>query len=239
MTGTRPRESAVERIRDRVEEKAARRRAAAEAARSGPAENPHRVPPGGPSEAELPGVHADKPTDIPWSGWKQILKRSWAENKADNMPIIAGGVAFFGFLAIFPAMIALISLYGLVASPATVAKQIEDLSAQLPQSASQLIGQQLKDIVSNDSGALTFSLIVSILAALWSASGGMGNLVTAVNIAYDEVEARSFVKLRLTSLALTLGAIVFVLITFGLVAVVPAIITALPIGIVGTILAEV
>jgi membrane protein len=155
------------------------------------------------------------------------------------MPIIAGGVAFFGFLAIFPAMIALISLYGLVASPATVAKQIEDLSAQLPQSASQLIGQQLEDIVSNDSGALTFSLIVSILAALWSASGGMGNLVTAVNIAYDEVEARNFVKLKLTSLALTLGSIVFVIVAFGLLAVVPAVIGALPLGVVGTILAQI
>jgi membrane protein len=154
------------------------------------------------------------------------------------MPIIAGGVAFFGFLSIFPAMIALISIYGLVASPETVARQVEELSAQLPQSAADLIGKQLHDIVSNDSGALTFSLIVSILGALWSVSGGVGNVITAVNIAYDEVEARSFVKLRATSLALTLGAIVFVLLTFSLVTVVPRVIEALPLGVVGTILAE-
>src|SRR5919107_2906352 len=239
MAGTRQRESAVDRIRERVEEKAARRKAAAEAARQGPAEHPHAVPPGGPTEAELPGVHAQKPTDIPWAGWKQIFKRAWAEHKADNMPIIAGGVAFFGFLSVFPALIALISLYGLVASPETVARQVEDLSAQLPNSAAELIGEQLEAIVSNSSGALSISLVVSILAALWSASGGVGNLITAVNIAYDEVEARNFVKLKLTSLALTLGSIVFVLITFGLVAVVPAVLESLPLGVVGTILAQV
>jgi membrane protein len=242
VAGTRQRDSAVDRIRERVEEKAARRAAAAEAAKHparGPDVDPHRPPAGAPSPQELPGIHAEKPTDIPWRGWKQILKRSWAENSADNMPIIAGGVAFFGFLSIFPALIALISVYGLVASPETVAGQVQDLSKQLPRSASELIGQQLNDIVTNDSGALTFGLVVSILGALWTASGGIGNLITAVNLAYDEVETRGFVKLKLTSLALTLGAILFVLVTFALVAVVPAVLEALPLGVVGTILAQV
>jgi membrane protein len=245
VTGTRQRDSAVDRIRERVEEKAARRAAAAKAleeAKGASARSqgdPDRPPPGSPSPRELPGIHAEKPTQIPWAGWRQILKRSWAEHKADNMPIIAGGVAFFGFLAIFPALIALISIYGLVASPETVARQVEDLSAQLPDAAAELIGTQLEAIVSNSSSALSISLVVSILAALWSASGGMGNLVTAVNIAYDEAEARGFVKLKLTSLALTLGSIVFVLVTFGLVAVVPALIEALPFGVVGTVLAQV
>src|SRR5919107_3973925 len=162
MAGTRQRESAVDRIRERVEEKAARRKAAAEAARQGPAEHPHAVPPGGPGPDELPGVHAEKPTDIPWAGWKQILKRAWAEHKADNMPIIAGGVAFFGFLAIFPALIATISIYGLVASPEQVTEQIESMSAQLPESAASLIGAQLKSIVQNSGGALSLGLTVSI-----------------------------------------------------------------------------
>ena len=248
MSGTRQRESAVDRIRERVEEKAARRAAAAEAAKAakaakagsgGALPDPNRPPAGSPSPQELPGIHAEKPTDIPWRGWKQILKRSWAENSADNMPIIAGGVAFFGFLSIFPALIALISLYGIVASPTTVAQQVEDLSAQLPNDAAGLIKDQLTSIVENSGSALSISLVVSILAALWSASGGMGNLVTAVNLAYDEVEARTFVKLKLTSLALTLGAIFFVVVTFGLVAVVPVVLDVLPLGSVGTILAQI
>ena len=239
MSGTSQRESAVDRIRERVQEKAARRAAAARAAGERPAQDPDRPPAGAPTPEELPGIHAEKPTEIPWRGWKQILKRAWAEHRADNMPIIAGGVAFFGFLSIFPALIALVSLYGLVASPETVAQQVEDLSAQLPDSAAQLIGDQLTEIVNNSGSALTVSLVVSILGALWAASGGIGNLITAVNIAYDEVETRGFVKLKALSLLLTLGGIVFVLVTFGLVAVVPAVLEALPLGIVGTILAQV
>ena len=237
MTGTGKRESAVDRIRERVEEKAARRAAAKTPAP--PTGDPDKPPPDAPSPQELPGIHAEKPTEIPWAGWKQIVKRAWAENKADNMPIIAGGVAFFGFLSIFPALIALLSLYGLVATPETVARQVEDLSAQLPDAAAQIIEEQLSAIVANSGRALTVGLIVSILAALWSASGGVGNMITAVNLAYDEVETRNFVKLKLMSLGLVLGSIVFVLITFGLVAVVPAVLDALPLGVVGTILAQV
>src|SRR5947209_14318979 len=222
MTGTGHRESAVDRIRARVEEKAGRRAAAQETAPAEPRTGPddaaqpatsgeHGAPDRVPGEDRLPGVSARMPTQIPLRGWKQIVKRAWAENKADNMPIIGGGVAFFGFLAVFPALIALISIYGMVASPATVTKQVEDFSKSLPRSAADLIGEQLKNIASHSGGALTVSLIVSIGAALWSASGGVGNLVTAVNLAYDEVETRNFVRLKLTSLALTLGAIVFVL----------------------------
>jgi membrane protein len=256
MVGTGHHESAVDRIRERVQEKAARRAALRKAgAAAAPSPAPHAsVAPcdgnrpgadttGGtrsvPSEARLPGVHAEKPTQIPAKGWVQIVKRAWAENKADHMPIIGAGVAFFGFLAILPTLTATISLYGLVASPETVARQIQSLSEQLPQDTSSLISQQLTTITSHSGGSLTVSLIISILAALWSASGGVSNLITAVNIAYDEVETRSFIKLRLLSLALTLGAIVFVLITFALVAVVPVVLDALPLGVVGTILAQV
>jgi membrane protein len=239
MTDTRPRDSAVDRMRERIEEKAARRRAAEQAGRRGSAEDPHRVPPGGPTAAELPGVHAEKPTQIPWAGWKQILKRAWAENNADNMPIIAGGVAFFGFLSLFPALIATISIYGLVSSPTDVTRQIGDLSAQLPEDAQNLLENQLTTIAQNSGGALSVGLVISILVALWSASGGVGNLVTAINLAYDEVDARNAVKKKLLSLGMTLAAIVFVLITFTLVAVVPSFLDALPLGVIGTVLAQV
>jgi membrane protein len=273
MVDTGRPDSAVERIRARVQEKAERRATARaeqerteqeraeQADRDAHSLTPAATHPGDPtehrddapahespaaalprhlpSETELPGVRAEKPTHIPAKGWVQILKRAWAENKADNMPIIGAGVAFFGFLSIFPALIATISLYGLVASPEQVTEQIESLSDQLPESAQSLLREQLVNITQNSSGALTFSLIVSILAALWSAAGGTGNLITAVNIAYDEVETRNFIKLKALALGLTLGAIVFVLLTFGLIAVVPVVLDALPLGIVGTILAQV
>ena len=256
MADTRRPQSAVDRIQQRVQEKA-ERRAAARVAEQRAADAPQqtgassatsvqtaqreaeRPPQRVPSESELPGVHAEKPTEIPARGWLQIVKRAWAENSADNMPIIGAGVAFFAFLAIFPALIATISLYGLVASPETVARQIESLSDQLPESAQSLLADQLTNITQNSGGALTVSLIISILAALWSASGGTGNLITAVNLAYDEVETRSFIKRKALALGLTLGAIIFVLITFGLIAVVPVVLDAIPLGIFGTILAQV
>ncbi|MCZ2837262.1 YihY/virulence factor BrkB family protein [Modestobacter sp. VKM Ac-2985] len=248
--------SAVENIRARVQEKAERRAAqrAAEARVAGNGEGSGasssavvrgerreatRPAPEVPDSQEMPGIDADRPTDIPKRGWLQIVKRSWAENNADNMPIIAGGVAFFAFLSIFPALIATISIYGLVASPEQVAAQIESLSDQLPESAQDILTEQLTDITSNAGGALTFGLIASVLGALWTASGGVNNLVKAVNIAYDEVETRNFLKLRALSLALTLGAIVFVLFTFALIAVVPVVLDVLPLGGVGTVLAQV
>jgi membrane protein len=256
MADTKRPQNAVERIQQRVQEKADRRAAARAAAarsadplpRSGATDavavrserrDAQRPAPQVPPESELPGVHAEKPTQIPARGWLQIVRRAWAENSADNMPIIGAGVAFFAFLALFPALIATISIYGLVASPETVSRQIESLSGQLPQEAQKLLSDQLNSIVDNSGGALTVSLIISILAALWSASGGTGNLITAVNLAYDEVETRGFVKRKLLALGLTLGAIVFVLVTFALIAVVPAVLDALPLGIVGTILAQV
>ena len=236
-------DSAVDRIRERVQEKAARRAAAHEAEERA-ADDGRRRAATSPPQARgagqrLPGVDADSPTEIPARGWMQILKRAWAENKADNMSIIGGGVAFFGFLAIFPTLIAAISLYGLVASPDTVRKQVDGLRGTVPDAALQIIDDQLSSVADAGSGALSISLLISILAALWSASGGVNNLITAVNLAYDEVETRNFIKLRGLSLLLTLGAIVFVLLTLTLVAVTPVVLDTLPLGIVGTILAQV
>jgi membrane protein len=186
-----------------------------------------------------PGGEATTPTRIPPRGWWQITRRAFAESKADHVPTLAGGVAFFAFLAIFPAMIAALTIYGLVADPAQVAQQVEGLAAMLPEQTQPLIADQLRSVVSSSDSALGVGLIVSLLAALWSASSGTGNLVQAVNLAYDEEETRGFMKLRGTALLLTLGAIVFVLVALTLVAVVPVLLDALPLGPVGTVLAQV
>ncbi len=161
------------------------------------------------------------------------------EAKADNVPILAAGVAFFGFLALFPAMIAALTLYGLVADPDQIARQTERFASALPESAQPLITDQLAGAANAGGTALTVGLAVSLLAALWSASGGVSNLMKAVNLAYDETEDRGFVKLRATALVLTLAVIVFALVTLALVAVVPAVLNALQLGVVGNVLAQV
>jgi membrane protein len=188
---------------------------------------------------QLVGKDAEKPTEIPPRGWWQVVRRAFKESSADNVPILAAGVAFFAFLAIFPAMIAAITLYGIFADPETVAAQVRDLSAALPEQAQPILADQLQSVASASGGALGIGLVVSLLAALWSASSGTGNLLKAINIAYDEDESRGFLKVRGIALALTLGAIVFLLLTLALVAVVPVVLNVLPLGPVGTILAQV
>ncbi|MBA3249012.1 MAG: YihY/virulence factor BrkB family protein, partial [Geodermatophilaceae bacterium] len=86
---------------------------------------------------------------------------------------------------------------------------------------------------------LGIGLVIALLGALWSASGGVSNLINAVNVCYDEEETRGFLKLRGLALMLTIGAIVFMALAVGLVAVAPAVLEALPLGIVGTILLQV
>lgn len=187
--------------------------------------------------ADLPGGDADRPSEIPAAGWKQVVKRAWAEAKADNVPMLAGGVAFFAFLALFPAMIALISVWGLVVGPDDASAQAESLTEGLPSEAAEIITTQMESVASQDSG-LGIALVISVLLALWSASGGTANLVKAVNVAYDEEDSRGFVKLRALALALTIGAIVFLIVSVGLVAVVPPVLDGLGLGVVGTVLAQ-
>ena len=195
--------------------------------------------PGSDTSAPLAGTEADKPSDIPAEGWKQIAKRAWKESKADNVPMLAGGVAFFGFLALFPALIATITIYGLLVSPSKARSQVNQYASALPSDSRKVLSNQLASVTQGNGKALGLGLVISVLLALWSASGGMGNLIKAVNIAYDEEETRGFIKLRATALALTAGAIVFVLLTLGLVAIVPAVLSSINIGIVGQILAQV
>src|SRR5947209_15290334 len=93
--------------------------------------------------ASVPGSGAERPTQIPAGGWRQVLRRAWGEVKTHNVALLSGGVAFFGFLALFPAIIAGISLIGLVADPATITAQVRGFTNGLPPEASQLITDQL------------------------------------------------------------------------------------------------
>jgi membrane protein len=122
----------------------------------------------------------------------------------------------------FPAMIAAVMLYGLVRDPDDVRRQVDELSQTLPSDAASLLTTQLEAITSTSSSSLGLGLLISLMLALWSASGGVGNIMTAVNIAYDEEETRGFVKRKLLSIGLTLAAIVFVVVAISMVAVAPA-----------------
>lgn len=184
------------------------------------------------------GELADTPVQIPPGGWWQVIRRAMSESTADNVPMLAGGVAYFGFLALFPAVIAAISLYGLIADAGTVTAQLNELAAILPRSAQPLVAEQLAAVLSTGSGQLGLGLALSVLAALWSASGGTTNLIKAINVAYDEDEKRGAIKLRALALVMTVGAILFVLVTLALVAVTPIALDALHLGAFGRVTAQ-
>lgn len=191
------------------------------------------------STDQLVGDEAGTPVQIPARGWWQITRRALKECSSDNVSMLAGGVAFFAFLAVFPALIAAVSLYGLVADPSTVSRQVQSVAGLLPKEAQPLIADQLNSVVTSSGGALGIGLVVSLLAALWSASSGTSNLMQAVNLAYDEKESRGFLRTRGIALLLTIGAVVFVLVTLALVAVAPAVLDTLRLGVVGVVLAQV
>jgi len=174
-----------------------------------------------------PGAHADRPQHIPPRGWWQVVRRGYGEFTADQMSLIASGVAFKAFLSIVPALIAAILVYGLVVDPAQVQRQVDSLSGVLPASARDLMAQQMQGLVQDNRQGLGVGLVVSLLLSLWSASGGMSNLVQAVNDAYDETETRSWVRRKALALLLTVGAIVVFAVTASLVAVFPAVTHAL------------
>ena len=164
----------------------------------------------------VPGGEAGRPREIPARGWWQILRRAWAEAKADQVPLLAAGVAFFGFLSVFPAIIAAVLAYGLVADPAQIRNQAEDLAKAMPASGRDLLQEQIDSLTSAPQRSLGIGVAIAVLLALWSASSGIGYLITAVNLAYDEDESRGFVRRKALALGLTLGAIVFVLLAAAL-----------------------
>lgn len=169
------------------------------------------------------GREARAPREIPRKGWKDVLFRVKAEVAEDRIGMVAASVAFYAMLAIFPALIALVLVYGLVADPTQVEQQVASVASALPESARSLLESQLRDIVSTSGGALGIGLVVSILGALWAASGGMNALIQAINVVYDEEEKRSFLKLRALSIGLTLGAILFVVLVVLAIGVLPAV----------------
>jgi membrane protein len=174
------------------------------------------------------GRQADVPQQIPPRGWLDIAKRTGKEVKQDQVPLLSAGVAYYTLLSLFPAAIAAVSIYGLVANPDTVRDQIDKLTEMLSPSTADLVGEQIKQVTSGAGGALGLATVIGILTALWSASSGMKALITGVNLAYDEVETRKFVKLRGLALLLTLGAMVLLGVALALIVGFPAVVDDWP-----------
>ena len=174
----------------------------------------HRMPDRPASARQRP--HPSGPAE-----WRAVLADVVRDVQRDEVLLVAAGMAFYAMLAVFPALIAVVSLYGLVSNPADVQVEVEEVLGALPPSAREVISGQLSEIVAAPRGGLGFGLGASLVASLWSVSTGVKALTRAINHAYDVEEPRGFLRARLLSLAVTVGIVVFVVLAVAAIVVLP------------------
>jgi membrane protein len=175
------------------------------------------------------GRNAQRPGEIPARGWWDIAIRVKNEMSSDNVSIIAAGLALYALLAVFPALAAAVSIYGLFASPSEIAQHLQQVAATLPEDGARILERQVQDL-SQRQEALSIGVVVGILLALWSARKGMVALMTATNVAYDEEERRGFFKQLFVSLAFTIGAVMGFISVLALGVAVPVLLAFIPLG---------
>ena len=192
-----------------------------------------RVGPNGNSDTTTEpgrGREAQTPSEIPVRGWKDILWRTYEEISNDRVLAVAAGVTFYTLLAIFPAIAAFVSLYGLFADAGTINHQLASLSGLLPGGAVDIIGDQVKRIASKPHGSLGLAFFFGLAVSLWSANAGMKSMFDALNVVYGEKEKRGFIALNARSLAFTVGAMFFLVVAIAAVVVLPLVLQAIGLG---------
>jgi membrane protein len=187
----------------------------------------------GPAER---GHEARYPSEVPAAGWRDILLRVRDEIGRDNISMIAAGVAFYGLLAVFPAITAFVSIWGLVADPAQVQQQFGAVRDIVPAEAWNLLNAQLLSVASSNATGLGWGVAFGIFVALWSAGAGVRALITALNIAYEEEEKRGFIKFYAVAFLVTLGLFVTALLSLVVIVALPVVLHFLPLGAVGDVL---
>jgi membrane protein len=176
------------------------------------------------------GRHAKSPTSIPEKVWKDILWRTYEQINEDRLLAVAAGVVFYGLLALFPAVTALVSSYALFADTKTVNDHISFLSEFLPPGTFSIVQDQVERVLSNGDMKLGTTFIASLLLAIWSANGGMKAIIDALNVVNDEKEKRGFFKLNAVSLVFTVGGVLATLTAIGFVVVVPILLSMVGLG---------
>ena len=170
---------------------------------------------------------ANRPT---WRDWKEIAKRVFKALNDDRLLAVAAGIVFYGLLAFFPAITALVSIYGLVTDPATIREHMSLVSGLLPEGGLDIMREQVERILAKGGAQLSFGFVAGTLMAIWSTNAGMKAMMDALNVIYNVPEERSFIRLNAVSLALTVGGIVMLLLAIGTVVLFPLILKAVGLG---------
>jgi membrane protein len=154
------------------------------------------------------GRDATRPSHIPLRGWWQIAQRVWIESGRDNLSVVAAGCAFYALFAVFPALSALIALYGLASDPASVERHFNVLSLVLPPQAYEIVIDQIRRFAGASNRSLGWGLLLSLGLALWSVGNLVQTVFAALNIAYEEPERRSVLQFYLSAFGFALLGIV-------------------------------
>ena len=156
-----------------------------------------------------------------WAAWKQILYRTYQGINDDRLLALAAGVVFYGLLALFPAITALVSSYALFAKASTINGHLASISTLMPVSAYAIVDEQVTRIVTRGTGDLGAAFFIGLALAVWSANAGVKAVIDALNICYGVKERRGFIKLNMVSLAFTISAIAGLLLAIGGIVVLP------------------
>ena len=173
------------------------------------------------------GRAAGSPSEIPAKGWKDILLRVYSNFGEHRILALAAGMTYYSILAIFPALAALVAIYGLFADPGTIARHLDQVAGFVPGGAIDVAREQLTRVSSEGGQKLGWTFVIGLAISLWSANAAMKSLFDTLNIVYGEQEKRGFISLNAISLAFTIAAIVFVLLALGAVVVVPVVLNFL------------
>lgn len=167
------------------------------------------------------GRHSSSPLQIPWTGWKDVLWRTYEQINEDRLLAIAAGVVFFGLLAVFPAITALVSSYGLFADASTISGNLQSLALMLPDGSFQIVQDQITRVLAKGQARLGLTFLFGLALALWSANAGVKAVIDALNVVYGEREKRSVIRLNFLSLAFTTGGIAALLVMVSAVVALP------------------
>lgn len=167
------------------------------------------------------GRRATGPHQIPAKGWMDVGYRVYTQIGEDRLLAVAAGAVFYMLLALFPAVTALVSLYGLYNDPVTINQQLSLLQGVMPASGIEIVREQVTRIAETSTGSLSFGFLFGLGLALWSANAGMKAVIDSLNVVYDEREKRGFVKLTLVAFAFTLGALLCILLALSAIVVLP------------------